>query len=522
MDGENRYADSFNPATGEKIGSALIHTRDQVNQAVGRARPAQAAWAGLSATERVKAVRPIKDHLLENKERIAATIAGDNGKTRLDALVTEVFPSLLATNYYCRHTAPFLAPRRIRGGSMALMNKRSRLHRVPYGVVGIISPWNYPFSIPFAEVVMALLAGNAVILKVASETLQVGMLLEEVLHSADLPPHLFTYVNVPGRIAGDAFLDGGVNKLFFTGSVSVGKYLMKKAADTLTPVSLELGGNDAMLVCDDADLDRAAAGAVWAGFQNAGQSCGGVERIYAHRNIYKPFLERLKEKTLALRVGQDIDFKVDMGCMTTARQVETVQAHVKDAVDKGAVIFARSQVPVNLSSHFLPAMVLTGVDHGMRVMREETFGPVIGVMPVDDMAEAVTLANDSDLGLTGSVWSADRKKARAIATSIQAGTITINDHLMSQGLHETAWGGFKTSGIGRTHGRLGFDEMTEPQTIVDDTLSFLKANLWWHPFDRIQYEGIKGFMACLFAKSLRRRATGLMALMRILPRLFKK
>ena len=196
---------------------------------------------------------------------------------------------------------------------------------MPFGVVGIISPWNYPFAIPFSEVIMALLAGNAVILKAATETQVVGHTLRECIEAAGLPDGVFTYLNLPGSVAGDAFLESGVDKLFFTGSVPVGKYLMKKASETLTPVSLELGGNDPMIVCDDADLKRAAAGAVWAGLQNAGQSCGGVERIYVDRKIYFPFLALLKEAVEKLRVGYDTDHTMDIGAMTTRRQMDTVQ-----------------------------------------------------------------------------------------------------------------------------------------------------------------------------------------------------
>lgn len=516
-----QFTDSFNPSTGEKIGSVPLNAREDVSKAIVLARQAQKSWGRLPVKKRVRSLRPVLNHLLENRRHIVEVVSEDNGKTRTDALVTEVFASILACDYYLKNASRFLRSRRLRPGSMALMNKRSRIHRVPFGVVGVISPWNYPFSIPFAEIIMALAAGNAVLLKVASETLQVGRLLNDVMLNAELPPHLFTYLNLPGSIAGDAFLEGGVDKLFFTGSVRVGKYLMKKASETLTPLSLELGGNDAMLVCEDADLERASAGAVWAGFQNAGQSCGGVERIYVHEKVYERFLQMLKERTEALRVGRDRDYSVDMGCMTTAAQVETVREHIRDALEQGAVVYAKSSAPQGLPQ-FLPAMVLTGVHHDMRVMREETFGPVLGVMCVGDMDRALELANDSNLGLTASVWSRDRSKARILAGKIQAGVVTINDHLMSHGLHETPWGGFKESGIGRTHGRLGFDEMTQPQVIVDDYLWLLKAELWWHPFDRKRYRALDGLMELLYGKCLITKAKGLWALLPVLPRLFGK
>ncbi len=295
---------------------------------------------------------------------------------------------------------------------------------------------------------------------------------------------------------------------------------MAKAAETLTPVSLELGGNDPMLVCPDADLDRAAAGAAWGGFQNAGQSCGGVERIYVHRDVYDAFIEKLGERVRALRVGPDLDFEVDMGAITTQSQLRTVQKHVEEALEKGATVFARSTCPEGGEGLFHPAMVLTDVTHEMLVMREETFGPLVGVMKVDSMDEAIRLANDSDLGLTGSVWSNDRKEAERLGRRIQAGAITINDHLMSHGLAETPWGGFKQSGIGRTHGEIGFSEMTEPQCIVRDYMPAVRKNMWWHPHGKSVYDGIRGIIDLLYANEAGARMSGISRFAKLFPRTF--
>ena len=512
---------SYNPATGERIGSTSLNTPQDVREAVARAREAQRDWVTTSISERADCLLRVRAAIVERAQDLAATISSDNGKTRVDALATEVIPAAMAATYYARKAEAFLDDRRLGIGSLLFANKRSRVVRVPWGVVGIISPWNYPFGIPFSEVVMALMAGNAVILKVATETQLVGKALEACMGAAALPDGLFAYVNLPGKLAGKAFLEAGVNKLFFTGSVAVGQDLMAEASRTLTPLSLELGGNDAMLVCEDADLERAAAGALWAGMQNAGQSCGGVERIYVHEAVHKEFLRLLKEKVEALRVGQDRDFEVDMGAMTTRRQFETVSRHVQDALSKGAVLYATSKSPQESKGLFLPAMVITNVDHGMLLMREETFGPVVGVMKVKNMDEAVALANDSNLGLTGSVWSRDVTRADALARRIQAGVVMINDHLMSHGLPETPWGGFKESSLGRTHGAIGFDEMTQPQVIVHDVLPRVKRDIWWHPHGRQVYEGLLGILDLLYARSLGRRLTGLWRILRLSPRMFR-
>jgi succinate-semialdehyde dehydrogenase/glutarate-semialdehyde dehydrogenase len=515
------YTEALNPANGQVIGTSPLDKVEDLERAVTQARQAQPAWAALKPSQRVRYLKAVRDYIVANADQLAEVISQDNGKTRIDALSTEVLPAAMAISYYLKKAKSFLKPKRLMPGNILLANKLARIHRVPFGVIGIISPWNYPFAIPFSEVVMGLLAGNAVILKTASETQMVGRRLEEAFVAAGLPRGIFTYINLPGRVAGEAFLRGGIDKLFFTGSVAVGKKLMALAAESLTPVSLELGGNDAMLVCPDADLERAVAGAVWAGLSNCGQSCGGVERIYVHRAVYGHFMELLKTKVEALRIGMDLEYKVDLGAMTTQRQMETVRRHLDEALAKGAVVYAQAQPPAGAEGNFLPATVLSEVTHEMAVMREETFGPVLGILKVANMDEAVDLANDSELGLTGSVWSKRHGDARRLARRIKAGAITINDHLMSHGLAETPWGGFKESGIGRTHGKLGFDEMTEPQVIVDDIMPCLRKNMWWHPHGPEVYAGLKGIIDMLYGKSLAARCQGAKNLLKLFPRSFK-
>ncbi len=518
-----KHTACINPATGELLGESPLHSVDDIKSAITSAREAQPEWAALPVKERIRYIRRIQLYLVNHCEELAEIIAKDNGKTITDAFAAEIMATAIAVRYYCRKAGSFLKDEKPGFGSLALINKRSRVLRVPHGVIGIISPWNYPFAIPFSEVIMGLLAGNAVLLKTASETQLTGLALKTVIESADLPKGLFHYLNLPGRVAGEGFLKHGVNKLFFTGSVPVGKRLMAMAANTLTPVNLELGGNDAMLVCEDADPVRAAAGAVWAGFSNAGQSCGGVERIYVHKNIYNVFMSELKQRTEALRPGSGLNPDCDLGCMTTAAQVEVVKAHIDNALAHGAIVFAKSPEPPEKSiRQFHPAVVLTNVSPDMKVMREETFGPVIGVMKVSGMDAAIQMANDSNLGLTGSVWSRNRKKARQLARQIQAGAVTINDHLMSHGVPETSWGGFKESGIGRSHGKLGFNEMTQPQTIVDDWLTMAKKNLWWHPYSRKVLNGLIGLTVALYGNGIGKRLSGIAKALRALPRMFQK
>jgi succinate-semialdehyde dehydrogenase/glutarate-semialdehyde dehydrogenase len=409
------------------------------------------------------------------------------------------------------------------GGSILTVNKRSYVDRVPVGVVGVISPWNYPFSIPFHEIAMALIAGNSVVLKVASQSLEVGKMIKECVDAANLPKDVFHLIHLPGKIAGDAFINSGINKLFFTGSVPVGKYLMEKAAKHLIPLSLELGGNDAMIVCRDANITRAATGAIWAGLSNAGQTCAAVERIYVESEVYEEFLLTLKTKVSELKQGVDIDSNVDIGSMTTKQQWEKVQLHLKDAIKRGATAYPEiRKIEKKGKGLFCQPVILENITDDMMVMNEEIFGPILAVQKVGSIEEAVAHANASKLGLTASVWTKSRRKGHEIASQLEVGSVMINDHLMSHGLAETPWGGWKESGIGRTHGYIGLEEMTQPRCVVDDILPFVQKNMWWHPHNKIVYEGLRGALEFLYSKKPEKRITGGIKLTKVFLRTFQK
>lgn len=518
-----QFTECFNPATGEILGTSRLNSAAEVLAVIKNARTASETWQHLPLKSRINYIRRVQLLLADRAEDLAEIISRDNGKPIIDAMVTEIVPAVMAADYYCGKARKFLKKQRIGFGNILLSYKVSTLYRVPFGVVGIISPWNYPFTIPFSEIVMALLAGNTVVVKTATDTQFTGRALEKLFLDAGFPAGVFNYVNISGRQAGELFLAGhpaGVDKLFFTGSVATGKTLMKMAGETLTPVSLELGGNDPMIVCEDADLDRAAAGAVWAGLSNCGQSCGGIERIYVVESVYEPFIEKLKRRVELLRIGSDDSEIRDLGAMTTDSQVRDVTIQLEDALSKGAHIYAQNSVPQELKGKFMPAMVITQVNHTMKLMQEETFGPLLAVMKVRNINEAVQLSNDANLGLTGSVWSKNRKKARTIARQVRAGAVTVNDHLMSHGLAETPWGGFRESGIGRTHGKLGFDEMTQPQVIVNDILPFVRQNMWWQPYSPKIYRGILGIIRLMYRKGIIERISGGIELLKLFPRYF--
>jgi acyl-CoA reductase-like NAD-dependent aldehyde dehydrogenase len=514
---------SINPATGEVIGRSTEQAPEAVRTAVDRSRKAQAAWGEKHYRERAKHLLLIRNYIAANADRIAVTIARDNGKTRMDAASTEVIPAALSADYYAKRGGWALRRKPLFPGNIFFANKLSYIDRVPFGVVGIISPWNYPFGIPFHEILMALIAGNGVVLKVATQTQEVAKEIVACVGAGGLPEGLFACVNVPGAVAGDAFVDAGVDKLFFTGSVAVGKKLMAKAATRLIPVSLELGGNDAMIVCDDADISRAVGGALWAGFSNAGQSCGGVERIFVVDAVYDRFVSELRTGVKKLTTGPGEGFDAQVGSLTTERQLRTVTEHVNDAVEKGAVISATAErVTGKAPGLFYPPTVLEGVDDTMTTMREETFGPVVAVSRVASVDEAVARANNSDLGLTASVWTRSRRRGHAIASRLAVGTVTINDHLMSHGLAEIPWGGFKQSGIGRTHGHMGLEEMTQSRVVVDDVMPFVRKNAWWYPHSREVYDGLLGLLHLLYGASLSLRVTGGIGFGKTILRMFRK
>lgn len=488
--------------------------REIVETAVIAARSVQPEWEARGWAYRSAILKRVGRLVAERADALAELVSAENGKTKTDALATEILPAVLAVDFYRSHCERLMRPRSLEGGSILLFNKRSRAYRRPYGIVGIISPWNYPFSIPFSEVVMALLAGNAVLLKTATDTQGVGKALAALFADAGLPPGLLTHIEMAGSLAGPAFIQSGIDKLFFTGSTSTGKTLMALAADRLLPLVLELGGNDAAIVRADADLDRAATGIAWAAFSNAGQSCGGAQRVLVHQAVYERFVDKLAARVEALRVGPPESWTSDVGRMTTGRQKAAVEAQVDECLRMGAKVRARSRPAPSAPAtddRFMDAVLLVDAPDDSPIMRDEVFGPVAAVRPVADDAEAVRIANESPYALTASIWTRDARAAETMATRINAGSITINDHLMSHGLAETPWGGFGASGIGRTHGELGFEEMLRPQVVVRDILPGAARAIWWHPYSEGLYAGLRALVSLI-------AGSGLGSRLRALPR----
>src|SRR5580698_754188 len=511
-----RRVTSLNPATGEVIREFEPATEAEVIAAVARARAAQPAWHGLGVRHRTGILDRFRGLVFERKSEIARLITAEAGKPQVEALLTEVMVVLDGARFYSENSYAFLRDRALPHANPAMKSKSGRLAREPYGVIGIISPWNYPFSIPATETLAALVTGNAVVLKPSEFTSLVALELAGLLWRAGVPRDVMQVLVGDGSTGG-ALVNANIDKLVFTGSVATGKRIAQAAAARLLPVVLELGGKDPMLVLEDADLDVTSSGAVWGAFMNAGQTCLSVERCYVHRSLYPRFVEACVRKTAQLQVGNGMDPETDIGPLINERQLRNVETQVEDARLRGARVLAGGKQRKDLGSNFYTPTVLADVTHEMRVMREETFGPILPIMPFETDDEAVRLANDSDYGLAASIWTQDRARGKALARRIHSGTVMVNDAISYFGISEAPHGGVKASGIGRTHGIFGLEEMVRIKYVDADRLPGMKK-LWWYAYGQGFARQMEGFVDLMFARSWSRRIAGAMRSTGVLTR----
>lgn len=497
---------STNPATGEKLAELACATPEEVHEAVRRAKQAQPAWQALPVKDRVAVLKRFQRKLTEQREQVAILISREAGKPTVEALNTEVIVVLDSTEFCIRTAHRFLREKPLPHDNLAMKTKRGKLVREPYGVIGIIAPWNYPFSTPAIETLAALAMGNAVVLKPSEFTPLVAMELQRLLAAAGLNPDLMQVVIGTGAVGG-TLLEADIDKAVFTGSVATGKRVAEAAAKGLLPVLLELGSKDPMIVLEDADLDVASSGAVWGAMMNCGQTCLSIERCYVQRRVYSEFLELCRQKIGKLRVGEGVASEVEMGPLIHERQLRTVEDHVNDAVARGARLLAGGRRMTELGPNFYAPTLLADVSHDMRIMQEETFGPTLPVAPFDTDDDAVRLANDSQFGLAASVWTANSKRGEALAARIRAGTVMVNDAISAFGIAEAPHGGFEQSGIGRAHGELGLAEMVLVKYVDVDLLPRMKK-VWWYGYSATFYEQMSGFVDMLFGSSLMARVKG--------------
>ncbi|WP_063046222.1 aldehyde dehydrogenase family protein [Nocardia pseudovaccinii] len=472
-DGHRRLA-LASPLDGSPIDELEIATSAEVDHAVEKARAAQRNWAARGVAERAKIVRRAVQIVVDRREEIVATVRAETGKPRAEALMLEIVPACDFLNYWSVHARNVLRPRRQRLHGSLRMLKKLYIEELPLGVVGVITPWNAPFVLALNPVVQALLAGNTVVLKPSEVTPRSSEWVVRVLHEAGVPEDVVQVVHGDGR-TGAALVDSDIDKVCFTGSVGTGHKISAACSQRLLPCTLELGGKDAMIVCADADLERAAAGAVYLSMFNTGQVCMSTERIYVVDSVADEFIRLVTEKAAAVTYGSR---DADLGPLFWDRQLDVVSRHIDDAKNKGGQVVIGGAVDAGKGLYFQPTVVVDAT-HEMQLMTEETFGPVVAITRVRDEAQAIEKANDSRYGLSGSVFTKDPVKARRIARQMNTGSVCHNDGAVIYGVPEAPFGGRKESGLGRVNGTDGLRGYTHAQPVLIDRWQSSASSVWY-------------------------------------------
>jgi acyl-CoA reductase-like NAD-dependent aldehyde dehydrogenase len=465
------------PATLEKITDLPVASSADVAAAIARGRKAQAVWQQTTFAERARALYRLRDLLLDGGDKLADILTAETGRPRTEVYGAELFYLCDAIGSWAKKSAGYLRPKTIRPHFPLMKFKRVISTYAPRGVIGIISPWNFPLTLTLGEAIPALMAGNAVVIKPSELTPLSAIFGAEVAAKAGFPENLLQVVIGRGA-TGEALIDHA-DMIAFTGSGETGKRIMRRAAERLIPVSLELGGKDPMIILKDADLDRAVGACVWGALMNCGQACTSIERVYVEAPVYQPFVDRLVERVRAIRQGPS-ENEVEIGCMTSAAQLDKIAAQVDQAVAKGAKVLTGGRRNPTLPGYYYEPTVLVEIDHSMTVMSEETFGPVIPVVKVDNPEDALRLANDSRYGLGASIFSRDKAVARQLAERMQSGSVCINDSLINYIIPDAPMGGSKESGFGYRHGAEGIRKFCQQKTIVIDMFG-LKEEFPWYP-----------------------------------------
>jgi len=473
-----RRLEVYNPATLERTGEIEVSTAADVQAAVERARKAVEGWRALSFEERGKYMLRVRAALLDRAEELADTIVRDTGKARMEAMSNEILPGCDSLTYYAKKARRIL--RDEKKPLHMMKNKKLVVSYRPMGVIGIITPWNFPFILSLNPAVQAMMAGNTVVAKPSEVTPFVGIAVGQLFEAAGLPEGVYQVVTGDGT-TGAALVEAGCDKISFTGSVRTGRKVAEACGRQLIPCTLELGGKDPMIVCEDADIERAANGAVFGAFANSGQICTSTERVYVHEKVADKFVTRVVELTKGLRQGLNSEGEVDVGAICFGPQLDVIERHMKDALDKGAKVLTGGRRNPKYKGNFYEPTVLTNVNHDMEIMREETFGPILPIMVVRDEEDALRLANDSTYGLNSNVWTRDKRKGKALANRIQSGCSTVNDCVINYGVAENPFGGVKDSGIGRVNGEMGLKSYCHVQGVLIDRFG-TKSELFWYPY----------------------------------------
>lgn len=462
------------PSNGDPVGEIAVNTQQEVAAAIERARRAQPVWAALTFDERGKYMRKALKILLRRQEEMVDVIRRETGRSKVETLMMEIFASADCLNYYAKHAKKLL--RDEKPSLHLLRTKKAVVTYKPLGVVGVITPWNGPFILSLNPTVQALMAGNAVIVKPSEVTPFSGGLVQELFDEAGLPKGVLQVLQGDGE-TGAALVDGGVDKIHFTGSVRTGKKIGEACGRNLVPCVLELGGKDAALVCADADLDRAAKGVVFGSFMNCGQFCAGTERVYVVDEVADELIRKVVDYAKTVKQGAEGEY--DVGPMIDSRQLTVIERHMKDAVEKGAKVLLGGKRNTALGENFYEPTVITDVSAEMVLMREESFGPIVAIQRVKDEAEGVRRANDSDYGLSGSVYTKNEEKAYRLARRMDTGSVCVNDSSVTYGAHEVPFGGRKDSGLGQIHGANGLKGFCFAQPIIFDRFNAPEEPMWF-------------------------------------------
>ncbi|MFV0389738.1 MAG: aldehyde dehydrogenase family protein [Pyrinomonadaceae bacterium] len=503
---------STNPATGVEVGRVQISSTDDVAAAVLRSRKAFGIWRKTPFAERKRIVMRAREVILAETDEIARLISDEMGKPVAEAISNEIVPVLDLMQFFAKNSERLLRTETRKIGLLSLMGRYSRIAYKPLGVIGIISPWNFPLSIPLGEVVMALMAGNSVILKPSELTPLVGEKIAQIFGVARIPKDVLQVVNGNGG-TGAALVKANVDKIMFTGSVETGKRIAAEAANTLTPVVLELGGKDPMIVCKDANLEKASSAAVWGAFTNAGQACASIERLYVDETIAEKFTALVVEKTKNLKIGYGSDPETDVSTLSSVEQLNTVEQHISEFKKEGAKILTGG-TRSDLGEAFYEPTVIAKVKNSMKPMQRETFGPTLPIVEFKTVDDAISLANDSEFGLTASIWTANTTRGKEFAEKLEFGTVMVNEVVYTHGVAQTPWGGVKNSGYGRTHGVEGLHELVSVRHIHVNRFTFL-PDVWWFGYSQNAIDAFKT-MSKTFASGSLIRTFG------FLPKLFDR
>lgn len=472
---------SINPATKELMGQVPIMGRDQVEEAVQRAWKAYENWGLLEYHKRARKILKVQELIEKQKDDLACLIANEVGKPLVEAYMSEMTGPLDTCTWLAQNTELKLQEQIIQLANPLLSSKQSFLTFEPLGVIGVIAPWNYPFAIPMMTVLMSVMVGNTVVLKPSEKSSLIGIRIGELFQAAGFEEGVVSVVT-GDKTTGEHLSRTKLAKLIFTGSFEGGSEVMAQAASNVTPVSLELGGKDAAIVLPDAPIDWTASGLVWGAFTNAGQACASVERVYIVRGKRtQKLIDAIVSKAKQLKIGVPTDQTVDVGPLIDERQLSKVVNHVDNAREMGAKVLCGGTRRDDLGGFFFEPTVLTDVNHSMEIMRHETFGPVLPIMIVDNEDQAIELANDSEYGLSASVWSKNIARAEGIARDLNVGTVCLNDCLVTHACPQVPWGGIRKSGFGKTHSQFGLYDLVNVKHISMDAAGG-SPRLWWYPY----------------------------------------